>query len=454
MHVFGSSGVRGVANDELTPVDVLQIAQAAGSVWEHERIALARDTRTTGQMLASAVASGLASIRCTVEQLGEVPTPALQSYCAREGIPGVMVTASHNPPAYNGIKLVGADGVELSRSTLDSIEERLASGQFETVGWESIGQAEDVDGAGRDYIEGVLAGVDREAVADADLTVVVDPGHGAGCHTSPEFFRTVGCTVHTINAQPDGHFPGRDPEPLEENLSDLTEYVRSTDADLGIAHDGDADRAVFVDETGAMVNGDAALAALVEATVGAGDSVVSAVNASQRLVDVVETADADLTLTRIGSTYLITRIKRLQAEGERVSAAGEGNGGVIFPDYRLARDGAFTAARFLELVAEEPASEIAARFDDYVNVRTSVEYDNEREQTAMLDAIEEAAQQAVADLNTTDGWRLDYGDGWVLARPSGTEPVMRIYAEARTESRADELLAIFGDAVERARERA
>jgi len=454
MHVFGSSGVRGVANDELTPVDVLQIAQAAGSVWEHERIALARDTRTTGQMLASAVTSGLASVGCAVEQLGAVPTPALQSYCAHEGTPGVMVTASHNPPAYNGIKLVGADGVELSRDTLDSIEKRLASGQFEPVGWESVGQAKEIEGADRDYIEGVLAAVDRDRIAGADLTVVVDPGHGAGCHTGPEFFRELGCTVQTVNAQPDGHFPGRDPEPVEPNLDDLKEYVRSTDADLGIAHDGDADRAVFVDETGAMVNGDAALAALVEAAVAAGDSVVSAANASQRLVDVVETADADLTLTRIGSTYLITRIKQLQAEDEHVGVAGEGNGGIIFPDYRIARDGAYTAAKFLELVAEEPASEIAACFDDYVNVRESVEYDDENERSAMLGAIEETAREAVADLNTTDGWRLDYGDGWVLARPSGTEPVIRIYAEARTRERAQELADVFCNAVERAREEA
>ena len=450
MHVFGSSGVRGVANEEVTPGYVLQIAQATGSVWDADRVALARDTRTSGEMLANAAASGLASTGHDVALLDEAPTPALQAYCAREGVPGMMITASHNPPAYNGVKLVGADGVELSRETLDTIEDRLAASEFEAVAWDAVGGTERIDGAIDDYVEGVLDAVDREAIAAADLTVVVDPGHGAGCHTSPQFLRELDCTVHTVNAQPDGHFPGRDPEPIDPHLGDLRAYVRSTDADLGIAHDGDADRAVFVDETGTTINGDAALAALVEATVEPGETVVSAVNASQRLVDVVEAADAELTLTQIGSTYLITRIQELQADSETVSVAGEGNGGIIFPGYRIARDGAYSAGKFLELVAEEPASEIAARFGDYVNVRTAVEYEGDDERAAMLEAVEETAREAVADLDTTDGYRLKYGDGWVLARPSGTEPVVRIYAEARTEARADELLSVFADPVARA----
>jgi len=449
MQVFGSSGVRGVANEELTPSYVLQIAQAAGTVWEADRAALARDTRTTGQLFANAAASGLASVGLDVDRLGELPTPGLQAYCAAEGVPGMMITASHNPPAYNGVKLVGPDGVELDRATLDSVEERLDAQSWERVSWADVGAARHVDGAGESYVDGILDAVDREAVADADLTIVVDPGHGAGCHTSPDFFRELGCTVHTVNAQPDGHFPGRDPEPVAANLADLAEHVNATDADLGVAHDGDADRATFVDETGEFVNGDAALAALVGAAVEPGDAVVSAVNVSQRVADVVEAAGADLTLTAIGSTNIITRIRELQADGEHVAVAGEGNGGVIYPDYRIARDGAYTAAKFCELVAERPASEVAGAFDGYANVREAVGYADETEETAMIGAIEDAARDAVAELDTTDGYRLDYGDGWVLARPSGTEPVIRIYAEARTEKRAEELAAMFGDAVRR-----
>jgi phosphomannomutase/phosphoglucomutase len=234
---------------------------------------------------------------------------------------------------------------------------------------------------------------------------------------------------------------------VAENLGDLCTHVQATDADLGVAHDGDADRAVFVDETGSVINGDAALAALVEANVSAGDTIVSAVNASQRLVDVVERADASLSLTPIGSTNIITRITDLQSQGESVPVAGEGNGGVLFPGYRIARDGAYTGAVFCELVAAEPASAIAARFDDYVNVREAVTYADDAERAAMLEAVEATARDANAALDTTDGFRLDYGDGWVLARPSGTEPVIRIYAEARDRDRAAALAARFEDAV-------
>ena len=455
MGVFGSSGVRGIANEDVTPRYVLELAVAAGTELEGDRIALARDTRRTGGMLADAAASGLASVGLDVDRLGQLATPGLQYYCASEGVPGVMITASHNPPAYNGMKLIGADGIELTRQRLDQVEERLAIGGGGDATWDEVGQARAVDGVAREYVESVAAAVDREAIAAADLTVVVDPGHGAACHSSPDFFREIGCTVHTVNAQPDGHFPGRDPEPVAETLGDLCTHVQATDADLGIAHDGDADRAMFVDETGSLLNGNATFAALVEAAVDAGDTIVSAANASQRLVDVVERADADLRLTPIGSTNIISRVRELQAAGDAVPVAGEGNGGVMFPAYRIARDGAYTAARFLELLADgTTASEVVAPYDGYHNVRRSASYANDAEREAMLQAIERTATEAVADLDTTDGFRLNYGDGWVLARPSGTEPVVRIYAEARSPDRAASLAATFTDPVERALENA
>jgi phosphomannomutase/phosphoglucomutase len=445
MSVFGSSGVRGVANEDVTPSSVLGIVRAVGPVVDGDRFALARDTRKTGRMLADAAASGLASVGVDVSRLGVVPTPALQAHCEREGVPGVMITASHNPPAYNGVKVVGADGVELDRESLDRIEERLAAGTTDRAEWADVGQTTVVEGAGRRYVAGGVEALDRERVAAADLTVVVDPGHGAAHETSPAFFRELGCTVHTVNAQADPTFPGRDPEPVAEHLEELRAHVEATDADLGVAHDGDADRATFVDETGTSLNGDAVLAALVADEIEAGDTIVSAANASQRLLDVVEAAGADLSLTRIGSTYIISRIRSLRADGEHVPVAGEGNGGVMFPAYRVARDGAYTAGRFLELVADQPASEVIAPHDGYHNARESIHYESERERDAMMGAIEETAREAVADLDRTDGYRLSYGDGWVLARKSGTEPVIRVYAEARADSRARELVDVFAD---------
>ena len=449
MNVFGSSGVRGVVGETLTPSFAVEIAQAAGAEFGADRAAIARDTRRTGRMFVDSVATGLASVGVDADRLGIVPTPGLQAYCEREGVPGVMVTASHNPPQYNGIKLIGADGVELTRDRLNSVEDRLDSAPS-LASWDDTGETRLVDDAREHYREQVLAAVDRDRIAEADLTVAIDPGHGAGSLTNPELFRDLGCSVLTVNAQPDGRFPGRDPEPVEPNLDDLKRLVRTTEADIGIAHDGDADRAIFVDETGAFVEGDAALAALAAAELGPGDVAVSAVNASQRLVDVVDAAGADLRMTPIGSTNIITAIRDLQAEEASVPVAGEGNGGILFPDYRIARDGAYTAARFCELLSDRPVSDLVAEYDDYHNVRYNVDYADDDQRAAMLDAIEEQARYAEADLDTTDGFRLDYGDAWVLARPSGTEPVIRVYAEARERDRAETLAESMVEAVENA----
>ncbi|WP_224448352.1 phosphoglucosamine mutase [Haloprofundus salilacus] len=439
MKLFGSSGTRGVANEQLTPEFVLRVAKAAGTVWNAERAAVARDTRTTGELFTNAAASGLASVGVDVDRLGVTPTPAVTRYCEVEGVPGIIITASHNPPEYNGVKLVGPDGVELVVERLERIEDHILAEKFDTVGWDEVGETRRVESANRDYVEEMLATVDREKIAAGNLRVALDPGHGAGALTSPEFYRELGCEVVTVNGQPDGHFPGRNPEPVEKHLGDLGRLVRATDADVGIAHDGDADRAIFFDEHGKYIEGDASLAALAAAGLSEGDTTVAAVNVSQRLVDVCDDVGATLELTPIGSTNLITRIRELWAEGETVPVAGEGNGGIFFPDYRLVRDGAFIGAKFLELVAERPASEIVAPYTNYHNVRVNLIYDSEAELNAMLAAAETYAEGAAAEPNTIDGYRLDYGDAWVLVRPSGTEPKVRIYAEAREAARAEQL---------------
>lgn len=441
MKVFGSSGTRGVANRDFTPAFVTEVAQAVGSVVQSDRMAIARDTRATGPMFVAAAESGLASVGVSVDRLGTQPTPAVQLYAEREGIPAIVVTASHNPPEYNGLKLIEIDGVEMTIDTLESIERALETGDINTVSWSDVGSFRNVESVRSRYIEDLLDSVDADAIAAGDLTVAVDPGHGAGCLTSPEFFRKLGCHVVTVNAQPDGRFPGRDPEPIEDNLDDLGTVIMAADADIGIAHDGDADRAIFFDETGKYIEGDAALAALAETALEAGDTAVSAVNVSQRLVDVVEAADATLELTPIGSTHIVTAIERLRAAGESVPIAGEGNGGIIFPEYRLARDGAYTAAKFLELIADQPASSLMERYDGYANVRRNLAYQDETERDRLLESVAEYADSVEASVETVDGFRLDFGDGWVLARPSGTEPLIRIYGEARTVDRAQEYVS-------------
>lgn len=453
MELFGSSGIRGVALRYLTPELVLDIAKAAGSVWDADRVAVARDTRTTGELFANAAASGLAAVGCDVDRLGVVPTPAVGSYCESAGIPAVLVTASHNPPEFNGIKLVGDDGVELSVDVLERVERRVLDDDYDLADWRDAGETTTVEGAVDDYVDQLIDAVDREAIADAGLTVAVDPGHGAASVSSPRIYRELGCEVLTVNATPDGHFPGRDSEPVPENLEALSRLVATSDADVGIAHDGDADRAVFVDEDGGFVDGDTSFAALADACLDPGDTVVSAVNVSQRLVDVCDANDADLELTPIGATNIITRTRELHEEGRYVPVAGEGNGGLFFPPYRLSRDGAYIGARFLELLADagDPASEVVAPYADYRFVRRNVEYADADERDEMLSAARAYVETADAKPNTTDGYRLDYGDAWVLVRPSGTEPKIRIYAESADADRAEQLAADMLVAVESGR---
>lgn len=452
MKIFGSSGVRGVVNEGLTPEFVSRVARAAGSVFaaENERVALGRDTRATGGMLADSAAGGLASVGCDIDDVGVLPTPALQAYAEREGVPALMVTASHNPPEYNGIKIIGNDGIELVRKELEVIEDRLLADRFATVPWDETGTRRASESAQRAYIEEILESVEHERIANSDLTVAIDPGHGAGALTSPLLFRELGCSVLTINAQPDGHFPGRNPEPVAANLGDLRRLVATTDADLGIAHDGDADRAIFVDEQGNHIEGDAAFALLTASTLESDDVLVSAVNVSQRLVDVVNSCDASLERTPIGSTNIVSRIRELAREGRSVPIAGEGNGGILFPEYRHARDGAYTAVRFCELLADgdRTASEMAADHAGYVNVRDKIGYENDTERERLLSAVERAVRDARAELDTTDGYHLSYEDSWVLVRPSGTEPIIRIYAEARTQNRSEKLAAWMRDVLE------
>jgi phosphomannomutase/phosphoglucomutase len=440
MELFGSSGTRGVVGEGFTPELVHQVAAAAAAVWDAGRIAVARDTRLSGGPFTDVAAGTLAAAGADVDRLGVLPTPGVAYHCATEGIPAVHITASHNPPEYNGIKLLGADGTELSVDAYERVEKRVFAVDA-AAAWDAVGTTRYVDGVADDYRADLRSGLDRDAIAAADLTVAVDPGHGAGCAISPALFRELGCAVRTVNADPDGHFPGRDPEPVPENLTALRRLVRSTDADVGVAHDGDADRAIFVDERGETVDGDTSFAALAAAAVEPGDAVVSAVNVSQRLVDAVAAADAELDLTPIGSTYIVTRVRERRRAGDRVPIAGEGNGGVFFPDYRLTRDGAYVAAKFLELLADAdaPASDVVAPYTDYHFVRDDLTYADDAERGRLLDAAEGYARDVDADLDTTDGYRLDYGDAWLLVRPSGTEPKVRIYAEARDADRATTL---------------
>ncbi len=428
---FGSSGIRGVVNEELTPQVVTEIAAAAGHTLAAERVAIGRDTRTSGTMLANAASAGFTAVGAAVDRLGSIPTPGLQAYCRRHRTFGCMVTGSHNPPRYNGIKLFDRDGIEVTGGTLETVETTLETGRYTPAGWRDIGAEHEINDACDRYVDEILQAVDRVN----GLTVAVDPGHGPGGFVTPKLCRALGCSVTTINDEPDGTFPARSPEPRPAALSDLSRLVRAATADLGIAHDGDADRVVFVDETGVVVDGNELFAALAAERVTPGDVVVTAVNASTVLAEVVDDRGGHLDLTPIGSANIVARIRERHAAGDEVVLAGEANGGIFFPNERLARDGPFVAARMLATVAETPLSTMVAPYDVSM-VRRRIEYGATASRDRIMDVIRSYACERDRPVDETDGIRIERADGWVLARPSGTEPIIRVVTEADDEETA------------------
>lgn len=448
MDLFGSSGARGPVETDLGPTMVLHIALAAVIHWEADRVAIGRDVRVTGPSLQAAAVAGATGAGADVETLGVAPTPAIQYYAAVNDIPAIVITASHNPPADNGVKLIADDGGEVSIPTYEAIESSLER-QKPTVGpWDTFGSVTAVDGLAARYVDDICRAVDADAISAADLHVVVDAGTGTAGATTPALCRQLGCEVTTLNAQPDGHFPARQSEPVPEALEGLSSAVASTDADLGVAHDGDADRAVFVDASGAIIDGGATLSALAKAVAEPGDSIVAAITAPHSLKEVADSAASTLELTPVGAAHVLTRVRELQARGDSVAIAGEQNGGIIFPSFRLSRDGGYILATMLERVVEMPLSELVAPFTDRVYRRQDLPLEDHQASDRMLEAVKRWGQKRNGSVTEIDGVRVDLDDEWILIRPSGTEPLVRIYIEAATEEAATALLEAVTEAIE------
>jgi phosphomannomutase/phosphoglucomutase len=379
-------------------------------------------------------------VGCDAIDLAIAPTPALQFYVKETSVTGgVIVTASHNPREYNGIKFVHSDGTEFTREMDEESERIYMSKEFSAARWDEVGQIFTND-CNRFYIDGVKEKVDCALIASRGFKVVVDCGNGAACFTSPQLLKELGCEVISINAHQDGRFPQRNPEPEEKNVWFLKEVVRQTRADLGIAHDGDADRATFVDEKGNFISEDVMLALMAKYYVSLyGGKVVTPVSSSKCVEDVVKEAGGEIIYTAVGSPVVVKVMKEVNAV-----FGGEGNGGLIFPEFQLTRDGAMSAAKVLELMASEkkPISELVKDIPKYYTLKEKLPC---REKRKLLEGL----RHEFPDANFIDGARQDFDDGWILIRPSGTEPIVRVFAEAKTREKAEELLDIGIKAVKR-----
>jgi phosphoglucosamine mutase len=418
---FGSSGIRGIANVDITTDFALDLGKILGELYGPSIVG--RDPRTTGPMLASALFAGLMSSGADTVDAGIVSTPTLARGASSYGC-GVVVTASHNPAPYNGIKLWNPDGIAFDERQQSELEAAMDRHRFRSVPWDRAGSLSAREDLIDRHVESIL-----KDVGVAHLRVVVDCACGATSTITPRVLREMGCEVLAIHAQMDGHFPGRDPEPTEENVAFLRSTVRSTRADLGIAHDGDGDRMVAVDRTGAYLGGDALLA-LFSKHVGARTLVVP-VDASMRVEDLLP--HAKIWRTRVGDVYVAQEVKRRRAD-----FGGEPSGTWIFPESSLCPDGVYAAARLVALAAEHPDDVLASSLPPYPTLRGTLPFDPAR-RASIEDRLGTALPALSDRVDTPDGWRIRFDAGWALVRFSGTEPKIRIVAEARTEAEAKEI---------------
>ncbi|UAL07915.1 MAG: phosphoglucosamine mutase [Candidatus Methanogranum gryphiswaldense] len=431
--MFGTNGVRGVINEYLTCELSLQMGKAIGLAMKGN-IVIATDTRVSVDMIKTSVAAGIMATGYNVIDLGIVPTPALQFFVkthSEKVAGGVMITASHNPPQFNGIKCISSDGTEASRVEEVKVEE-LYNTEITCVPWNKVGKMERFLGAGEEYIDSVLSFVDREAIRNANLTVCLDCANGAAFQTTPLLLKKLGVRAITLNCNAQGEFPGHQSEPVEENLIDLMSLVKKTGSNIGIAHDGDADRCVFISSEGKYVSGDKCLAILSKYILSKKKGIiVTPVSSSLLVEEVVNASGGSIVYTAVGSPI----VARKMMENGGVFG-GEENGGMIFPDQQYCRDGAMAIAVMLECIVKTgPLNKQLAGLPVYYTEKKKVDCPND-----MKKKVSEYIQQINKDVKVddTDGLKFIYDDGWVLARPSGTEPIFRIYSESKNEVTAKE----------------
>lgn len=428
VRLFGTNGVRGVVNEDLTSELALQMGKAIGHVMKGT-VAIAADTRSSGDMLRTALSAGLMSVGVNVLFLGMVPTPALQYYVkTHDNVSGgVMITASHNPPQFNGIKCISNDGTEASREEETLIEEVYAT-DVHTCNWDEVGTMDRVNEAGETYIDAVLSHVDTELIKNAGITACLDCANGAAYETAPLLLKKLHIQTVTINCNAQGEFPGRPSEPTEENLTDLKSLTKNTGASIGIAHDGDADRCVFITDGGNFVSGDKSLALLAKLELSKKKGkVVTPVSSSSMVEEVVNEAGGILKYTAVGSPIVARKMKEYGA-----IFGGEENGGLIFPEHQYCRDGAMTVAKMLEAIAlNGPLSEQVRKLPVYYTQKRKIECPDNMKQ-AVINHLKKMATDGIMD--NTDGLKIIFDNGWILARASGTEPIFRIYSESKDEN--------------------
>jgi phosphoglucosamine mutase len=414
MQLFGTSGIRRVADKNLIQL-ALEVGLAVGKIYG--RVVVGCDTRTSSEAMKHALVSGLLAAGSRGCDAGVIPTPTL-AFAAREFDAGAMITASHNPPEYNGIKLLNPDGSAFGSDQRKQIEEMILDSSLTTARWDKIKNSSAYSGAVDRHIEHIL----RDFPDRVELKVVLDCGCGAASVVTPYLLRKLGCEVVTLNCYPSGFFPHAI-EPTESNLGDLMRATREFGADLGIAHDGDGDRMMAVDDKGRFIPGDKLLALFAQEA--EAKEVVTTIDASMA----IDEMGFSVTRTRVGDTYVSEELKKGGDFG------GEPSGSWVFPSISLCPDGVYAAARLVAMVGRQKLSQLVDSLPCYPLLRGNISSEG-----VVISKLEQQLMtMEPLSVSNTDGIKLSFADGWLLIRASGTEPKIRVTAEAKGETRVRQL---------------
>ncbi|MCD7781161.1 MAG: phosphoglucosamine mutase [Methanosphaera sp.] len=444
--LFGTSGIRGEYQKEVTLELALDVARALAKYigGANHIVVIGRDTRTSSSIIEKVMTAGLEQSGCDVLLLGMVPTPVV-GYAAikKDANAAIMITASHNPSKYNGIKLWNADGSAFKQSQEREIEKLVYEQDFDIVEWDKIGNDYDISSLKDEYVDDIIeiSGID----SSQPLKVVVDCASGAGSILSPEAIRRSGMDVITLNAQPDGFFPGRNPEPNSANLGELMKTVKVLGADVGIAHDGDADRMIAVDEKGRLSDFDKLLTIIAREF---GGTVVTTVDASACLDTEMKKIGGSVLRTPVGDVHVAESIVDNNA-----TFGGEPSGTWLHPDFCMCPDGLLSGLRIIRAIQKNgPLSKQLDSIESYPTIREKITCPNDKKQEVMSEVFNNFESQFndIKEVLTIDGMRIQFmDDSWVLIRPSGTEPYIRITAEAKSQEDLDKIQKTSVDFLEK-----
>ena len=439
--MVSTSGIRGIIGESLTPELATKVGASFGLLLGKGPVIVGGDTRVSHECINHAVLSGLVSAGTDVIYIGKVPTPTVQQAIRKHNASGgIVVTASHNPIQWNGLKLMNESGSFLSDAQFETFLKHFNGGAIQTVSWDNLGRISDDSSALEAHVDLILDRIDCSAIKDSGLRVLIDPNNGTGALANPLLFDKLGIDYTMINSEPDGRFD-HDPEPMEKNLSRIKEALKAGDYDIGFVQDADADRLVILDETGRFIGEDYSLGLCIDYVLNyemngtQSRDVVVNLSTSKLINDISEKQGCKTHQTRIGEPNVTAKIKELDAV-----VGGEGNGGIIYPKIGWGRDSLVGMVLALNYLAKtkKSVSEIVSDYPQYTLLREKFSVQSKDEVQAFLDKVQSTFSNY--ELNTEDGVKVLFETGWIHVRPSNTEPIARVFIEELSLEKAKALM--------------